>query len=127
MAGLKLWPERPALSRRGFALSEATLSGVLQALSRALAAEEERWFPCWLVAFGAGVLCYFGLPEGPSGLVAAVVALAAAVLGLRASKSRTATTRFLCAAIAASGLGFGAAKLRTERVAAPIITRGVGP
>jgi competence protein ComEC len=46
---------------------------------------------------------------------------------LLSPKTGGAAMRFLCAVIAAGGLGFAAAKLRTVRIDAPIIARDMGP
>ena len=53
--------------------------------------------------------------------------LASAVFGSIARISTNTMIRFACVLIAAGGLGFAAAKLRTERVDAPIIARDTGP
>ncbi len=129
--GLKLWPER--VPAQGFSLARArpypavTLSGALERISQRLAAEEERWFPWCVAAFGAGVVLYFGLQTEPSNAVAGAAGLAALAISFRGGKSGTTILRFLCALIAAAGFGFAAAKLRSDRVAAPVIAREVGP
>ncbi|HEY4134213.1 MAG TPA: ComEC/Rec2 family competence protein [Alphaproteobacteria bacterium] len=88
-------------------------------------AERDRWL-LWLpVAVAAGVTLYYALPVEPalwSGL--AVVALAA--LAAAALRHRLALC-LLAVALAACGVGFMAAKLRTMAVTAPILERQIGP
>lgn len=88
-----------------------------------LSAEEDRWFPWMVVAFAGGDGIYFALSAEPAiwlALAAAALALVPLIWGMRASG---AGLRFFCALIAATGLGFAAAKLRTEMVTAPVIAR----
>jgi competence protein ComEC len=130
LAGLRLWPEAQAgavARRRDRRLSSRTVEGVLDALASNLAAEEERLFPWCIVAFGAGIVCYFGLPSEPSMAFAGAVAMAALASAIAARRSATFGARFLLALIAAAGFGFAAAKLRTNSVAAPAIVRDIGP
>jgi competence protein ComEC len=96
-------------------------------LSATLAAEEDRWFPWSVAAFGAGIAAYFGLSFEPSLYVAGAAVLVSAAVGWFARVSTNTLLRFACALVAASGLGFAAAKIRTERVDAPIIARETGP
>ena len=76
------------------------------------------WLP---VAFGAGILGYFSLPGEPSVLALAALAAALTAATWRA-RFRTVAFRLLvvASAIAAGGL---AAKVRTDRVAAPVLPR----
>jgi len=105
----------------------AALRGLASAAERNLAAEQERWLAWYVAAFGAGIATYFALPVEPS-LGMAVLAAAAAILcGWAKPRSAGTGLRFLCAMLAAGGLGFGAAKLRTYRIDAPIIARDMGP
>ena len=60
-------------------------------------------------------------------LFAGAIVVVSAVLGLIGTISTNTVVRFACALVAASGLGFAAGKLRTERVDAPIIARDTGP
>ena len=104
-----------------------TLAGWLGAAGQALGATFEReidagrgflWLP---VAFGIGILIYFALPAEPwlPALGGATVVLAAAAWRAR---FRTLLFRVLIvAACVASGLV--AAKLRTDRAAAPVMAR----
>lgn len=108
-------------------LSGFSLSAVAAAFGACLAAEEDRWFVWRAAAFAAGIVAYFGLHTEPSlalALGVALAGLAVAALGRRADRIGI---RFLCALVAAAGLGFGAAKLRTDSIAAPVIARETGP
>jgi competence protein ComEC len=91
------------------------------------AAERTRaslWIP---VALAAGAGSYFTLPFEPGLGWVAVVAAFALVLGWLAAKVEKPGTRTALALVAAFVLGFGVARLRTETVAAPILTHRVGP
>jgi competence protein ComEC len=135
MLGARLWPERmapaaEALQPRGrasvFAFGKSPRD-LATALSETLAAEEDRWFPWSVVAFAAGIAAYFGLSFEPSLIVAGAAVLMSAAFGWFARISSNTLIRFACALIAAAGLGFAAAKIRTERVDAPIVARDTGP
>jgi competence protein ComEC len=126
--GLRLWPENPAHalpSARGRPVA-LTWKGALEALAAHLAAEEERWFPWGAASFGAGILCYFGLTSEPSEAFAGAAAIVAFALAGAARRSSAAHLRFLFIVAAAMGFGFAAAKLRTDWMAAPSITRDIG-
>ena len=76
------------------------------------------WLP---VAFGLGILVYFALPAEPWAPAIAGILLALTVAAWRA-RLRTAAFRILIvASLAAAGLL--AAKVRTDQVAAPMLTR----
>ena len=92
-----------------------------------LLAEEERWFPWCVVAFGAGIAVYFAMPVESSLAFAGAVALAGLICTALKPKNAGAAMRFLCALVAAGGFGFAAAKFRTTRVDAPVIARDTGP
>ncbi|MGD9831020.1 MAG: ComEC family competence protein, partial [Hyphomicrobiaceae bacterium] len=96
-------------------------TGPAAAVLRLIEAEQASWFNWVPVAFGAGVGLYFLLPFEPTRLVAAAGVIAAVVLRLvwRRSFVGWLTT----AVVLAVALGFGAAKLRTLRVDAPILAR----
>jgi competence protein ComEC len=100
---------------------------VLDTLAENLIAEEERLFPWCVVAFGAGIVCYFGLLSEPSEVFAGALAVIGAALAFAARKSAGAGMRYLCAVLAAAGIGFASAKLRTESLSAPAIVRDIGP
>nr|WP_279590102.1 ComEC/Rec2 family competence protein [Rhizomicrobium palustre] len=86
-----------------------------------------RW-PLWLpVAQGAGIGWYFALLQEPP-LKTAYGALAMALLaGVLAVFSPSARLKILLALVAAFALGFGTAKLRSDSVAAPVLTERIGP
>jgi competence protein ComEC len=89
--------------------------------------ERERW-PLWLpVALGTGIAFYFSLPVEPSLAWAGIAALGALACVFGASCSENAPLRAFLALGAALAIGFGVAKLRTEMVAAPILTHRIGP
>jgi hypothetical protein len=131
MLGARLWPERMAPAAEAVQPSGRTGAlAVLKSprdlatvLSATLAAEEDRWFPWSVAAFGAGIAAYFGLSFEPSLYVAGAAVLVSAAVGWFARVSTNTLLRLACALVAASGLGFAAAKIRTERVDAPIIAR----
>ncbi len=74
----------------------------------------------YAVAFGLGILAYFGLPREPSlaALLALLAVLSALTFRLRAAGSGF----FLVLALAVFAAGLVTAKVRTERVAAPVLT-----
>jgi competence protein ComEC len=135
MLGARLWPERMAAAdesvqpygSQGAASSTKLPQRLIATLARTLAAEQERWFPWAVAAFGAGIAAYFSLSAEPSWFFAGAIVVMSAVLSLIGTISTSAVIRFACALVAASGLGFAAGKLRTERVDSPIIARDTGP
>jgi hypothetical protein len=58
------------------------LIGLAEATGRNLAAEQERWLPWCVVAFGAGIASYFALQDEPLLVFAGVAGLAAAFCAL---------------------------------------------
>ena len=90
-----------------------------QALGAMAEAERPRW-PLWLpVALGAGCALYFAWPYEPSQVFCAVTAVLALIAGM-------VTPRWpALALVAALALGFVAAKLREEWVAAPVLDRPI--
>ena len=102
------------------------VAAALDSIGRQIAAERERWFPWWVAGFGSGIVLYFALLSEPGVATAIAAALAGAGLSLVSLRSEGGL-RFLCAVIAAGCFGFGAAKLRTLRVEAPVVTREIGP
>lgn len=133
--GARLWPQHVAANAAAFpeagrAAAPNRLTDIVWlyvGASRNLDAEHERWFGWCVAAFGAGIGIYFALPGEPSLVLAGLVAGAATLCGLLCPRGSGAALRFLCAMIAAGGLGFGIAKLRSVRVDAPIIARDMGP
>ena len=87
---------------------------------RALLEERERW-ALWLpVLYGAGIGIYFALPFEPKrALVAQLACWAVTALAASAAFAH-ALLRTLCLGCAVLLLGFCAAKLRTESVAAQV-------
>jgi competence protein ComEC len=75
------------------------------------------WLP---VAFGVGILAYFGLPREPLALALAAL-VAALVAATWAARYRVAAFRVAVLAAAVAG-GALAAKIRTDLVAAPVLT-----
>jgi competence protein ComEC len=131
-----LWPQHAAANGVAYpgaarGLETQARAGVLRALAQAaqrnLGAEHERWLPWCVVAFGAGIAVYFALQTEPSLLLAGLVGAAASFCAWGRPRGAGTALRFLCAMIAAGGLGFAAAKLRTLRIDAPVIARDMGP
>jgi competence protein ComEC len=90
-----------------------------------LEAEQDRWF-LWLpVLYGLGIAAYFALLREPP-LWAALSPLAAALALRLAWRDGTPAILLMGSAVAVT-LGFAAAKLRTEWVAAPMLERRIGP
>ncbi len=97
------------------------------ALARAALAEQERW-ALWLPpALGAGIGIYFALPFEPALWAALGVLAIGSGAGVVAARSDRARWRAGFALLAALLIGFGVAKLRTERVAAPVLTHKTAP
>ncbi len=86
-----------------------------------LAAEQDRWFLWVPVFFGAGIAIYFALPDEPDLLTAVGLAMAACIVGLIWRTGLAAVV--VCGALVATGVGFAAAKIRTELVSAPVLSR----
>lgn len=92
-------------------------------------AEEASRRPLWLpVGLGAGIAVYFALPVEPALFIAAGFGLAGALVAAAAIASGEAPgLRAALAMTAAVLIGFGVAKLRTEAVAAPVLSHKIGP
>jgi competence protein ComEC len=105
----------------GAARSGPTL-GFTQWLAAEIAAERDRWFPWAIACFGFGSLLYFVLSSEPPLWLALLLLMAGLAIALAARRSDALLPRFLCLCLDASCFGFAAAKLRTEIVAAPVIT-----
>lgn len=97
----------------------------LVGLPGAVSRQEDRW-PLWLpVALGLGDAGYFALgwePPHGAGLLAAGLALGVTVVALAL---RPPWARTLAGLLAMLLLGFGLAKLRENRVAAPVLAHAV--
>lgn len=131
----RLRPETEAAGRVGVpggsAIATQTrpglLAGAFTRIARNLAAEQERWLPWCVVAFGAGIAAYFALLTEPPAALAIGIGFAGLLCAVAAPRSSGAVLRFICVLMAAAALGFAAAKVRTLRVDAPVITRDMGP
>jgi competence protein ComEC len=109
---LRRLPSAAALARGALAQAAAQLDRVFL------------WVP---VAFGLGAATYLGLKTEPvlwPAATAAVLLGAAALLVAWRGGSRALQTALLLTAVTA--LGFSAAKLRSDHVAAPIVPTGLG-
>jgi competence protein ComEC len=108
-------------------LAQLRPKALLRGLGETFLAERERW-PLWLpVGFGSGVALYFALPFEPPVLAAALLGglgLVSLIVSLRSTHT---VPRVALAAVAVLSLGFAHAKLRSERVAAPVLTHKAGP
>lgn len=100
-------------------------AGPLARARDALEAERARWFLWVPVLMGAGIAGYFLLPVEPP-LAVAGAALAAA-LAARLALPRTLALVLLLDVLLLLAFGFALAKLRAERVAAPVLERSIGP
>lgn len=91
----------------------------------AFEAEQERWFLWVPVLFAAGIAAYFALPLEPTLFLASLPAALALVL---ARVWRVGGMALLVTSAAlAIALGFATTKVRSDRVAAPVIDRPIGP
>ncbi|MGZ5924348.1 MAG: hypothetical protein ACXWK2_07235, partial [Rhizomicrobium sp.] len=89
--------------------------------------ERERW-PLWLpVALGTGIAIYFALPFEPSVPWAGLTLLATVAFMFGVSGSEHVAVRLCLSLLAAASLGFAIAKIRTEIVAAPVLSQRMGP
>jgi competence protein ComEC len=102
-------------------------SAWIESLRRNLAAEEDRWLPWAVVAFAGGDAFYFGMAAEPAAWMAIAGAFVAAVFFAVSLSSTGTGLRFAAILLAAAGFGFSAAKLRTDMVTAPVISREMGP
>lgn len=91
-------------------------------------AQLERWVLWAPVAFGAGAGSYFALPREPSLALALGLLVLAAVSAIAAWRWAGGRAVGVLVLLAAFGLaGFSAAKLRSWRVAAPVVLEATGP
>ncbi|TXN00277.1 ComEC family competence protein [Methylobacterium sp. WL64] len=89
--------------------------------------EQRRLFPWLAVAFGAGILVFFGCADGTPFLAAPLAGAALALAPAPFLGARPGALA-LCLALTAGFLGFAAATWRVSQVAAPILTRTtIGP
>jgi len=105
----------------------ALLTRLLGSLRRQAEADRIRWV-LWLpVALGAGVGLYFALPAEPDWAWTSCAAVLAVILCICSLMIPHGGLRMILALLTAFSLGFTVAKLRTEAVAAPVLTRQIGP
>ena len=94
-------------------------------LAESFAREHEHWILWAPVFFGVGVSGYFALATEPSPWVGpGVVLLCAALLSFGRGNQGAV---LVAAVIALTGIGFGAAQLKTNLAAAPVLERPYGP
>jgi len=96
-------------------------------IEAAALSEQPRW-ALWLpVGLAGGIGLYFGLAMEPA--IPATIAVAAlALFGIVTARSaRNPFLRALLALLAAVAIGFCAAKMRTQTVAAPVVPHRIGP
>jgi competence protein ComEC len=103
------------------AATRAVPRPTFEALTAALEEERDRWFLWIPVLVGVGIAIYFGLPDEPGLWLALGLVTVALVLFVSLARGTLATV-LLGAALAAS-TGFALAKLRTDRVHAPVIEK----
>jgi competence protein ComEC len=97
------------------------------AIGPALVAERDRW-ALWLpVALATGIGIYFALPFEPSAAIGISLGIAGVLVAAAAALSPELIARASLALVAALLIGFGDAKLRTQMVAAPVLTHRIGP
>jgi len=94
------------------------------AVSDWLDRERPQWFNWVPVSFGLGIAAYFWLPWEPAVLWAVAPLPFACLVWLLCRRGGLAAA--LAFSVAAMCLGFALAKLRTERVAAPVLERRIG-
>lgn len=94
-------------------------------VERVLAAERQRWALWAPVGLGIGIGVYFALPAEPPAWVGPAAVLAAGVPAFLLRRRGVAVLALL--ALLSVALGFAAAQVRTASVAAPMLTREVGP
>jgi competence protein ComEC len=101
--------------------------GAWRALERVFVAEQHRW-ALWLpVALMVGIGTYFALDFEPDGPMATEVGGAAVIAAIMSRFDWHSFARTALAFLAAACVGFTAAKIRTELVAAPIVSHRIGP
>ncbi len=114
-----------ALFRRSEADSAPALDW--RALAASALAERDRW-PLWLpAAFAGGIGVYFALPFEPTFAWAVLAALAGVAAVFAVAGTHNSALRVVLSLIAALAFGFCVAKLRTDSVAAPVLSRQAGP
>jgi competence protein ComEC len=103
----------------------AALARARRPLSRAFAAERERWI-LWLpVALGLGIGLYFELAVEPQSAIAGLAPAAGLLFAVAARRHPGAFA--LAAGVLAAALGFAVAKLHTDWAKAPVLAERLGP
>lgn len=98
---------------------------LMPAIGRCFLAERERW-PLWLPVFmGAGIGTYFWLGREPPPWLGAALLMLAVAFGAALWRRGRALAPVL--ALGAFALGFAAAQGQARLVAAPVLTRRLGP
>jgi competence protein ComEC len=106
-------------------LTRVGAGAAIRALPAAFEAEQDRWFLWVPVLFGVGIWAYFTLAVEPTltaTLVPVGMALTVALVWRESGAALPVTSALLAAT-----LGHAAAKLRSERVAAPVLAEQTRP
>jgi competence protein ComEC len=101
-----------------------------QALKHQLLAERERWVVWLPVIFASGIAVYFGLKDEPRPWIgaAAMASMAVAWAGARWKMASVPTgLSYTLLAFGVAAAGFTAAQIRTADVAAPMLSKRIGP
>ena len=123
VAPFPVWKARAALAF----VRPAAWSRAFDALGNTLRQEAERWV-LWLpVALGAGVALYFALPFEPSSRLALPFLLSGMLIAVVAFAGESLPARLGLGLVAAFAIGFATAKLKADRVAAPVLFHRTGP
>ncbi|GJE16050.1 ComEC/Rec2 family competence protein [Methylobacterium marchantiae] len=115
-ANAAAWSRRRSLSVLGDAAKEWWRRGLVREV------EQRRLFPWLAVAFGAGILVCFTATDGQPSLVAPLLVATLLSAGVPFLGARPVALAVVLG-LAASFLGFSAAILRLDRVAAPVLAR----
>ncbi|MBS0274411.1 MAG: ComEC family competence protein [Proteobacteria bacterium] len=123
VAPFPVWKARAALAF----VRLAAWPRAFDALENTLQQEAERWV-LWLpVALGAGIALYFALPFEPSSRLALPFLLSGLLVAVVAFAGESVPARLGLGLVAAFAIGFATAKLRADRVAAPVLFHRTGP
>lgn len=109
--------------------SEATRS-IVSRVAACLIADRDRWVLWTPVGLGVGVGLYFALPTEPPFLVGPAILVAVLALGLLGAgptERRRVGVQYVALIIGVIAAGFTLAQIRTAMVAAPTLTKRVGP
>ncbi len=94
-------------------------------IAREAADEQDRWILWVPVALGVGIQLYFGLRFEPSPYLGPIVAIVAFV-GVYLSRKH-AVFMLTVLVFVIGGIGFSMSKFRSDFVAAPILSKPMGP